>query len=160
MARHHLHLISDSTGETLDNIAKAAIAQFDGADIVTHFWPMARSAGHVDRIMVDVANNPGLVLFTMVNPDVRALLENRCRSLGLPMVAALDPVTDALSGFLGQEAKAKPGKQHALDDAYFARVDAIQFTMAHDDGIGWENWEAADIVLAGVSRSSKTPTSI
>ena len=117
MARHHLHLISDSTGETLDNIAKAAIAQFDGADIVTHFWPMARSAGHVDRIMVDVANNPGLVLFTMVNPDVRALLENRCRSLGLPMVAALDPVTDALSGFLGQEAKAKPGKQHALDDA-------------------------------------------
>jgi regulator of PEP synthase PpsR (kinase-PPPase family) len=160
MSRFHLHLLSDSTGETLENIAKAALAQFDAVEIIKHFWPMVRSETHLDRILDEVAANPGLVLFTLVNPDIRAKLERRCRVLGLPMVPALDAVTDALSNLLGQAAKARPGRQHVLDAAYFARVEAIQFTIAHDDGQNWENWEAADIVLAGVSRSSKTPTSI
>lgn len=160
MTRLHLHLLSDSTGETLENIAKAALAQFDGVETIKHFWPMVRSEGHLDRILIDIAQNPGLVLFTLVNVETRRKLEARCRGLGLPIVAALDPVTDALSNLLGQEAKARPGRQHTLDAAYFARVDAIQFTIAHDDGIGWENWEEADIILAGVSRTSKTPTSI
>lgn len=160
MSRFHLHLLSDSTGETLENIAKAALAQFDAVEIIKHFWPMVRSETHLDRILDEVAANPGLVLFTLVNPDIRAKLERRCRVLGLPMVPALDAVTDALSNLLGQAAKARPGRQHVLDAAYFARVDAIQFTIAHDDGQNWDNWEAADIVLAGVSRSSKTPTSI
>jgi regulator of PEP synthase PpsR (kinase-PPPase family) len=160
MARLHLHLLSDSTGETLEMVAKAALAQFDGADVVRHFWPMVRSQQHLDRIMGDIAANPGLVLFTLVNDEIRDLLEEKCRGLGLPAVAALDAVTDALENVLGQQAKGRPGRQHALDDAYFARVDAIQFTIAHDDGVGWEEWENADIVLAGVSRSSKTPTSI
>lgn len=161
MARFHLHLLSDSTGETLENIAKAALAQFDGVDdVVKHFWPMVRSENHLERILVDVAANPGLVLYTLVNSDTRRKLENRCRALGLPAVAALDAVTDALSNMLGQTAQARPGRQHALDAAYFARVDAIQFTIAHDDGLNWQNWEEADILLAGVSRTSKTPTSI
>ncbi|MDM7955856.1 pyruvate, water dikinase regulatory protein [Blastomonas sp.] len=160
MSRFHLHLLSDSTGETLENIAKAALAQFDAVEIIKHFWPMVRSETHLDRILDEVAANPGLVLFTLVNPDIRAKLERRCRVLGLPMVPALDAVSDALSNLLGQAAKARPGRQHVLDAAYFARVEAIQFTIAHDDGQNWENWEAADIVLAGVSRSSKTPTSI
>jgi regulator of PEP synthase PpsR (kinase-PPPase family) len=160
MSRFHLHLLSDSTGETLENIAKAALAQFDAVEIIKHFWPMVRSETHLDRILDEVAANPGLVLFTLVNPDIRAKLERRCRFLGLPMVPALDAVSDALSNLLGQAAKARPGRQHVLDAAYFARVEAIQFTIAHDDGQNWENWEAADIVLAGVSRSSKTPTSI
>ncbi len=160
MSRFHLHLLSDSTGETLENIAKAALAQFDAVEIIKHFWPMVRSETHLDRILDEVAANPGLVLFTLVNPDIRAKLERRCRVLGLPMVPALDAVSDALSNLLGQAAKARPGRQHVLDAAYFARVEAIQFTIAHDDGQNWDNWESADIVLAGVSRSSKTPTSI
>ncbi|MGF7148329.1 hypothetical protein FHS96_001957 [Sphingomonas zeicaulis] len=160
MTRLHLHLLSDSTGETLENIAKAALAQFDGVETIRHFWPMVRSEGHLERILVEVAQNPGLVLYTLVNSDTRRKLETRCRAMGLPAVPALDPVIDALSSLLGQEAKARPGRQHTLDAAYFARVDAIQFTIAHDDGVGWENWEEADIVLAGVSRCSKTPTSI
>ena len=127
--RLHLHLLSDSTGETLEAIAKAGIAQFDG-------------------------------VATLVNSEVRRTLEHRCRLAGLPHVAALDPVFEALERLLGQEQKAKPGRQHMLDEAYFARVDAIQFTIAHDDGIASEDWEEADIVLAGVSRCSKTPTSI
>jgi len=160
MPRLHLHLVSDSTGETLDMIAKAALAQFDDTDIVRHFWPMVRSSQHLERIMSDIAANPGLVLFTLVNSEIRRSLEERCGSLGLPAVAALDAVTDALENVLGQEAKGRPGRQHAMDDAYFARVEAIQYTIAHDDGVSWEEWEKADILLAGVSRSSKTPTSI
>ncbi len=158
--RLHLHLLSDSTGETLEMIAKAALAQFDDPDIVRHFWPMVRSRQHLDRIVEELAENPGLVFYTLVNADTRARLEERCRSLGLPHVPVLDPVTAALEASLGQEAHGRPGRQHMMDDAYFARVDAIQYTIAHDDGIASEEWEEADIVLAGVSRSSKTPTSI
>jgi hypothetical protein len=158
--RLHLHLLSDSTGETLEMIAKAAIAQFEGVETIKHFWPMIRSGANLERILEEIAQNPGLVLFTLVNADTRRTLEQRCHALGLPAVAPLDPVTHSLSNMLGQTAMAKPGRQHALDAAYFERVEAIQFTIAHDDGIGWENWEAADIVLAGISRTSKTPTSI
>ncbi len=160
MARLHLHLLSDSTGETLEMIAKAALAQFEDSDVVRHFWPMVRSRQHLDRIVNEFKANPGLVLYTLVNEDIRERLEERCRALGLKHVDALDAVTEALEERLGQEAKGRPGRQHAMDEAYFARVDAIQFTIAHDDGIGWDNWEEADIVLAGVSRTSKTPTSI
>ena len=160
MPRLHLHLLSDSTGETLEMIAKAALAQFDEADVQRHFWPMVRSQQHLDRIVPDLAASPGLVLFTLVNAETRKRLEEHCRALGLPAVPVLDAVTAALESHLGQEAHGRPGRQHAMDDAYFARVEAIQFTIAHDDGIAHEDWEQADMVLAGVSRSSKTPTSI
>jgi [pyruvate, water dikinase]-phosphate phosphotransferase / [pyruvate, water dikinase] kinase len=160
MSRLHLHLLSDSTGETLEMIAKAALAQFDAAEIIRHFWPMVRSQQHLERILADIKANPGLVLFTLVNPEIRQRLESQCETLGLPAVSALDAVTDAFEQALGQEAKGRPGRQHAMDAAYFARVEAIQFTIAHDDGVGWEDWEQADVVLAGVSRTSKTPTSI
>ncbi len=160
MMRLHLHLLSDSTGETLETVAKSALALFDGVETVKHFWPMVRTEGHLERTLTDIAANPGLVLFTLVSGDMRVKLENRCLTLGLPFVAVLDPVVDALSSVLGQTAKARRGFQHSLDAAYFSRVEAIQFTIAHDDGIASEDWEDADIVLAGVSRSSKTPTAI
>lgn len=156
----HLHLLSDSTGETLEAVAKAAIAMFDDVEPVKHFWPMVRSDGHLQRIMTEIAKNPGLVLFTLANNELRTRLEESCRHVGLPVIAPLDPVTTMLSGMLGQRAQTKPGRQYVLDAAYFARVDAIQYTIAHDDGVAHENWEEADIVLAGVSRTSKTPTSI
>jgi regulator of PEP synthase PpsR (kinase-PPPase family) len=160
MSRLHLHLLSDSTGETLEMIAKAALAQFDDAEVTRHFWPMVRSKQHLDRIIGDIAGNPGLILFTLVDGDTRGRFEEHCRALGLASVPVLDAVNNALEQALGQEAKARPGRQHLMDDAYFARVEAIQFTIAHDDGMAWEDWEECDIVLAGVSRTSKTPTSI
>ena len=160
MTRLHLHLLSDSTGETLDMMAKAALAQFENTEVIRHFWPMVRSQQHLDRILRDIADHPGLVLYTLVNPDVRQRLEEHCRALGLPVVDALDQVTEALESQLGQEAHGRPGRQHMMDEAYFERVAAIQFTIAHDDGVLWEDWEQADIVLTGVSRTSKTPTSI
>jgi regulator of PEP synthase PpsR (kinase-PPPase family) len=156
----HLHLLSDSTGETLELIAKACLAQFDHVEVLQHLWPMVRSEGHLDRVLDDIERRPGLVLYTLVNSNIRRELEQKTRRRGLHAVSVLDPVTHALSAMLGQEAKGRPGRQHALDAAYFARVDAIQFTIAHDDGVGADNWEEADIILAGVSRTSKTPTSI
>jgi hypothetical protein len=156
----HLHLLSDSTGETLEVIATACLAQYEGVDVRRHLWPMVRSEGHLDRVLDDVERRPGLVLYTLVNNTLRRDLEQKTRRRGIHAVAALDPVSHALSVVLGREAVGRPGRQHALDAAYFARVDAIQFTIAHDDGINSDNWEEADIVLAGVSRTSKTPTSI
>jgi [pyruvate, water dikinase]-phosphate phosphotransferase / [pyruvate, water dikinase] kinase len=156
----HLHLLSDSTGETLEVIAKACLAQFEHVAVLRHFWPMVRSEGHLDRVLDDIERRPGLVLYTLVNSNIRRELEQKTRRRGIHAVSVLDPVVHALSAILGQEAKGRPGRQHALDAAYFARVDAIQFTIAHDDGIGAENWEEADIILAGVSRTSKTPTAI
>ena len=160
MARLHLHLVSDSTGETLESIVKAGLGRFEGADTIKHFWPMVRSEGHLDRVIEEIVKRPGLILYTLVTGAVRARLEHRCVALGLPSVSVLDPIIDALAGFLGTTAVTRPGRQHVMDAAYFKRVDAINFTMVHDDGAGAENWEEADIVLAGVSRSSKTPTSI
>ncbi len=160
MARLHLHLVSDSTGETLESIVKAGLGRFEGADTIKHFWPMVRSEGHLDRVIEEIVKRPGLILYTLVTGAVRARLEHRCVALGLPSVSVLDPIIEALAGFLGTTAVTRPGRQHVMDAAYFQRVDAINFTMVHDDGAGAENWEEADIVLAGVSRSSKTPTSI
>jgi len=160
MTRLHLHLVSDSTGETLEAMAKAGLAQFEDVEAIKHFWPMVRSEGHLNRVMEEIGQRPGLVLYTLVNAAVRARLEFCCRAMGLPAVSALDPVMEGFSRVLGQEATRKPGRQHLMDAAYFARVDAIHFTIAHDDGQGADEWEEADIVIAGVSRSSKTPTSI
>jgi regulator of PEP synthase PpsR (kinase-PPPase family) len=159
-ARLHLHLISDSTGETLESVAKASLARFEGAAAVKHFWPMVRSEGHLDRVIEEVARRPGLVIYTLVDGAVRNRLEQRCATLGLPCVSPLDPTISALSDLLGQVATRRPGRQHVMDQAYFRRVDAINYTMVHDDGAGGDDWEEADIVLAGVSRTSKTPTSI
>ena len=160
MTRLNLHLVSDSTGETLEMIAKAALAQFDNPSVNRHFWPMVRSMQHLDRIVPDLAAHPGLVLYTLVNIDTRKRLEEHCRHLGLPAVPVLDQVTAALESQLGEEAHGRPGRQHMMDETYFKRVDAIQYTIAHDDGLAHEEWEQADIMLVGVSRSSKTPTSI
>ncbi len=161
MARLHLHLVSDSTGETLESVAKASLAQFDGVETIKHFWPLVRSKGHLDRVLKDIAKRPGLILFTLVNGEVRRHIESRSRALGLPAVSALDPVIEGLQAVLGQRpATHQPGRQHKMDEAYFRRVEAIDYTMNHDDGQGADNWEEADILLIGVSRSSKTPTSI
>ena len=159
-AKLHLHLVSDSTGETLEMIAKAGLARFEGVEAIKHFWPMVRSEGHLDRVIEEITRKPGLIIYTLVDGGVRERLEQRCTSLGLPIVSPLDPTIGALSELLGQVATRRPGRQHIMDKAYFQRVDAINYTMVHDDGAAHDDWEEADIVLAGVSWTSKTPTSI
>lgn len=158
--RIHIHLISDSTGETLESVARASLARFEEVEAIKHFWPLVRTIGHLDRVLEDVLEHPGLVIFTLATGDVRDRLEARCDALGIPAVSALDSVVAGLSVMLGKAATARPGRQHRLDEAYFDRVEAIHYTMAHDDGQGVEEWNDADILLLGVSRTSKTPTSI
>lgn len=160
MRQFHLHLVSDSTGETLDVLAKAALAQFEGVDAVRHFWPLVRSEGHLERVIEEVSARPGLVLYTLVAPALRARLEAACEEMGIPVIAVLDPIIFGLSRVLGQAARPRPGGRHVMDAAYFQRIEAINYTLAHDDGQAPEGWDEADILLLGVSRSSKTPTSI
>ena len=157
---YHLHLVSDSTGETLEAIVSAALVQFEGVEVHKHYWPLVRSAMQMKRLMDDIKEHPGLIMYTLVNPEIRDVLELESRNANLPVLPILDPVINLLGSYLGVQATHKPGRQHILDADYFERIDALQFSMAHDDGQLVEDLPQADIVLIGVSRSSKTPTSI
>lgn len=156
----HLHLISDSTGETLNAVAKAACAQFEMGRPIEHFYPLVRNRKQLDRAMTELETAPGLVLHTIVNAELREALETRCRELGQPSVAVLDPVMAKLGNYLGVEESHRPGAQHELDAKYFARIEALNYTMAHDDGQSAATLQYADVILVGVSRTSKTPTCI
>ncbi|MFZ5610427.1 MAG: pyruvate, water dikinase regulatory protein [Pseudomonadota bacterium] len=160
MKRFHLHLVSDATGETLDSVVKATLVQFADAEPVKHFWPMIRTPRQMERVIEDIAERPGLVMYTLVSSELREVLETHCRRLGLLTIAVLDPVIQAVGTYLGEKARGLPGRQHAMDAAYFRRIDAMQYTLAHDDGQLIEEFGRADIVLIGVSRTSKTPTSM
>jgi Uncharacterized protein conserved in bacteria len=157
----HVHLVSDSTGETLNAMAKAVISRFDGVIPIEHSYALVRSPHQMERVLEEVASAPGVVLHTLVDRDLRTQLEEGCRRLDMPQVAALDPLVTVLSRHLGASLSARVGAQHALDQEYFGRISALDFAMAHDDGQGsLEDLEGADVVLCGVSRTSKTPTCI
>nr|WP_308911032.1 pyruvate, water dikinase regulatory protein [Pseudokordiimonas caeni] len=156
----HVHLVSDSTGETLEATVGAALVQFEGVRVQKHNWPLIRSAMQMERLMEDIREDPGLVMYTLVNPKIRQALEEGCQAANLPVLSILDPVINLLGTYFGVQASHSVGKQHMMDANYFRRIDALHYTMAHDDGQMTEELFEADIVLVGVSRSSKTPTSI
>src|SRR6516162_2736186 len=158
VTRFHLHLVSDSTGETVHSVARACLVQFDDAHAVEHVWSMVRTRSQIDRVIAGVEANPGLVLFTLVNDTLRQLLQEGCRRLQIPAIPVLDPVIGALGSYLHRESRGVPGKQHLLDNEYFARIDAMTFALNHDDGQSSWGLNDADICLVGVSRTSKTPT--
>lgn len=158
--RFHLHLISDATGETLYSIAKATCSQFRAVEPIEHVYALVRSAKQLDRAVEAVAENPGIVMCTMMNAALRDALEEKCAEIGVPCIHALDPVLGALAAALGTEMSRKPGTQHEMDAEYFRRMEALNFTMHHDDGQGTDELDKAEILLLGVSRTSKTPTCI
>ena len=158
VARFHLHLVSDSTGDTVHWVARACLAQFDEAQAIEHVWSMVRTRGQIERVIAGVEANPGVVLFTLVNESLRQALQEGCRRLQVPAIPVLDPVLGALASYLGRESRGLPGQQHLLNSEYFARIDAMQFALAHDDGQASWGLNDADICLVGVSRTSKTPT--
>ncbi|MDA5192378.1 pyruvate, water dikinase regulatory protein [Govanella unica] len=160
MSKFHLHLVSDSTGETLDAVAKAALAQFQGADPVKHSWTMTRNMRQLDFVLDDIRQKPGIVMFTLVNEEMRTALVSYCDSAKIPYLAVIDPAIAFFGRYLGEKAQAKPGQQHVLNTEYFHRIDALNYTLAHDDGQVSENLSKADVILVGVSRTSKTPTCI
>ncbi|HEY3797916.1 MAG TPA: pyruvate, water dikinase regulatory protein [Caulobacteraceae bacterium] len=156
----HVHLVSDSTGETLNALARAACARFTNVLPIEHIYALVRSPRQLDRALEEIANAPGIVLHTIIDPELRGALEGGCQGLDMPCIAALDPLVSALSRYLGAPLSTQVGAQYALDADYFNRMDALNYALAHDDGQGGQELTRADVVLVGVSRTSKTPTCI
>jgi hypothetical protein len=156
----HLHLVSDSTGETLIAASRAAAAQYQGVASIEHVYPLIRTHSQLDRVIAEIENAPGIVLFTLVDAELSRRLEASCETSGSPCLSVLSPILTLFQSYLGTASTPRAGAQHMLNADYFRRIDALNFTMLHDDGQLTENLEQADIVLLGVSRTSKTPTSI
>ena len=156
----HLHLVSDSTGETLTTVARAATAQYAKVMPVEHVYPLIRTQKQLDRVLAEIEEAPGIVLYTLLEEDLTRRLESYCRELSVPCLSILGPVLQLFQSYLGAETSHRVGAQHTLNAEYFKRIDALNYTMLHDDGQHVEDLEEADVVLVGVSRTSKTPTSI
>ena len=159
-AYFHLYLVSDSTGETLIAVSRAAAAQYQGVSAIEHVYPMTRNETQLDRIIKSLEEAPGIVLYTLVEPSLAQKLEAACQEFGCPCLSVLDPVLNLFQAYLGLTSTHRPGAQHVLNGEYFKRIDALNYTMMHDDGQLGTDLEAADIILVGISRTSKTPTSI
>jgi regulator of PEP synthase PpsR (kinase-PPPase family) len=156
----HLHLVSDATGETLTTVARAATAQYTKMSPVEHVYPLVRTQKQLDRALAEIEEAPGIVLYTLLEEDLVKRLEDHCRELSLPCLSILGPVLQLMRSYLGTETSHRVGAQHTLNAEYFKRIDALNYTMLHDDGQHIDELEQADVVLVGVSRTSKTPTSI
>ncbi len=157
----HLHLVSDSTGETLIAAGRAVSAQYSDVSAIEHIYPLLRTRAQLERVVADIEAAPGIVLFTLVDKELAQRLMNACRDAGSPCLSVLQPILDLFQSYLGRAAPApRPGAQHVLNADYFKRIDALNFTMLHDDGQVAGSLEEADVLLLGVSRTSKTPTSI
>ena len=156
----HLHLVSDATGETLNAVAKAASAQFEGVEVEEHFYALVRSERQLERVISHIREQPGLVFFTLVNPDLRRILEAECARLRVPCQGVLDGPIAMMRQFLGAAETHRPGGQHEVDQRYLNRIEALNFAIAHDDGQALGLLEQAEVVLVGASRTSKTPTCV
>jgi regulator of PEP synthase PpsR (kinase-PPPase family) len=156
----NLHLISDSTGETLSSMARAVLSQFENVESRDFIWPLTRSKAQIEKAMESITQNPGIVMYTILQKDLIELLQKHCFALQIPCVPALSQIITTFVNYLEMDVNNVVGRQHILDEGYFSRVEAINYTMTHDDGqSSWDLYEA-DIVLIGVSRTSKSPTSV
>ncbi|MBV8765226.1 MAG: kinase/pyrophosphorylase [Hyphomicrobiales bacterium] len=156
----HLHLVSDATGETLIAASRAASALYPGVSAIEHVYPLVRTRDQLSRVIGEIEREPGIVLYTLVDPQLSGQLEEECRTFGCPSLSVLKPVSDLFGAYLGTETTPRAGAQHVLNAEYFKRIDALNYTMLHDDGQLPEDFDSADVILVGVSRTSKTPTSI
>jgi regulator of PEP synthase PpsR (kinase-PPPase family) len=154
----HIHLVSDSTGETIRSVARAALAQFEDTEVIEHFWPLARTRKAMDLVLEEITQNPGPVIFTLVSDEMGEQLVRGCRLRQVPCISVLDPVIAAIGSYLGVQPTHVIGGQHELDAEYFQRIEAMDWTLSHDDGQRAHELDGSDVVLIGVSRTSKTPT--
>jgi regulator of PEP synthase PpsR (kinase-PPPase family) len=156
----HLHLVSDATGETLLAVGRAAAAQYATVSAIEHVFPLIRNQKQLDHALAEIESYPGIVLYTLVDREIAGRLENHCGEISVPCLSVLGPVLQLFHSYLGAETTPRIGGQHMLNADYFRRIEALNFTMMHDDGQLAEDLNQADVVLVGVSRTSKTPTSI
>ena len=156
----HIHLVSDATGETLISISRATAAQYPNVVALEHVYPLIRSSAQLERVIKEIEYSPGIVLFTIVDKALSATLQKSCNELGIPCLSVMDSVFHLFQSYLGTNSSYRPGAQHMLNTEYFKRIDALNFTLLHDDGQQTDNLGNADVILMGISRTSKTPTSI
>ena len=156
----NVHLISDSTGETVHQVARASLAQFSNVQPSEFIWTLVRTSEHIQAIAKSLEQNPGPVLYSVVDGEIRKQIEALCDTHKVPAVAILDEVVELLSGVLGHKRVSRPGGQHRLDKAYFERMGAVEFAVTHDDGLNMDKLAEAQILIVGISRTSKTPTSM
>jgi len=156
----HIHLVSDSTGETLVAMMKASTAQFRNATALEHLHALVRSETQMQSTLDLIEAKPGVVLYTLVSPERRRMLEEHCARLNIPAISILDPTLSMLGRYLGASMISEVGAQRNLDDEYYGRIEALDYAMAHDDGQNVLGLKNAEIILLGISRTSKTPTCI
>lgn len=144
----------------MSSVARAAVAQFEDVMAEEHIWSLVRTPHQMDKVIAGIRENPGIVMFTIVNKDLSDKLKQCCLTLDVPCIPILARPVSELSAFLGMAVSTQPGRQYELTEDYFSRVEAINFTLAHDDGQGTWELEDADIVLVGASRTSKSPTCV
>jgi hypothetical protein len=157
---YHLHLVSDATGETINSIARACLVQFEDITVQEHYWSLIRTKRQLDMVFEGLQQWPGLVLYTFVDDELRRELMYFCHRRGMPSLSVLEPVLTAMTNVFGVPSARKPGRQHTLDAEYFARIDAVNFALAQDDGNRIDHIDEADVIVLGVSRTSKTPTCV
>lgn len=156
----NVHLVSDSTGETLNAVMRAATSQFDNVVPLEHNYYLVRSERQLEKVCREIEGAPGVVWFTLTDHNIRRKLEDFCSEHSIPVLPVLDPSVHMLSRHLGMATTDKIAAQHTMDSDYFRRIDAIHYALAHDDGQGHQKLRDADVVLVGVSRTSKTPTCV
>ena len=158
---YQIYLISDSTGETLDRIFLAIKAQFKNIDYKVHTFSFTRTENQIFKILSDAEKDfNSIILYSIVDSDLAKYLANISDEKKIPCFGVLGDLILSFSKLLNQEASHQPSGQHALNEEYYKRMEAITFTMAHDDGNLVKDISKADLILLGVSRTSKTPTSI
>ena len=158
---YQIYLISDSTGETLDRIFLALKAQFKNIDYKVHPYSFTRTENQILKILEDAKKNENpVILYTIVDNNLAKYLANASNEKKIPCFGVLGNLILNFSKILNQKASHEPSGQHALNEEYYERIEAIQFTMNHDDGNLINEIEQSDIILVGVSRTSKTPTAI
>jgi regulator of PEP synthase PpsR (kinase-PPPase family) len=161
MNKFPLYLISDSTGDTVYSVAKAALAQFQNVEAEEYLYTLVRTDKQMEKILAKIRKRPGIVMYTIVEKELRTQLKTECRELHIPCISVLSRVITDISAYLNVKAESNVvGKQHELDKEYFERMNAINFAIAHDDGQSTWDLEEADIIIIGPSRTSKSPTSL
>jgi regulator of PEP synthase PpsR (kinase-PPPase family) len=153
-----LHLVSHASGELVEMLARNAVAQLEGVHIERTLWKMVRSLAQIPEILATVAERGGFVVHSVADPEIRGALEAGCYQMRAPCVFALEPLVSALAEHFAAPVQFRASAREAMDDEYFRRVEAMKYTLAHDDGLAADDLEDADVVLVGVSRATKTPT--
>jgi [pyruvate, water dikinase]-phosphate phosphotransferase / [pyruvate, water dikinase] kinase len=153
-----MHLVSHASGEMVEMVARNTVAQLEGVEVERHLWKMVRNLGMVPDILGEIAKHGGVVMHSIAAADIRSALEQGCRRLRVPCMFVLEPFVSRLAEQSGARIRFRTSARDFIDEEYYRRVEAMKFTLGHDDGLAAEYLEDADVILVGVSRATKTPT--